>query len=287
MRGGDKGLERKEMRIQKETKMGKLPGEKELATAKKWRRSRNARLASRRACRGPLAGKEPKLETPEQGVRTESKPADTGLVDAFVGYRVDLTIAEVKRLGLRLIERARTAAAKNGKLIAGFIHGAVAVAFGDGQGGTSSRRRGDQLWRWARAEAREMRGIIPGRNKFEDPQAISAVSDESKRAGRDHANFHVVHIVEPAPGTGSFLISPTNSQGQPPEGDLIAPTAGPLGGLSAPDVKQILDNAEINCEHHARNDPPPDRFTDENGDRGCGSGWNHHRIAAHARLHRL
>ena len=45
-------------------------------------------------------------------------------------------------------------------------------------------------------------------------------------------------------GTGSFLIAPTNSQGQPPEGDLIAPAAGPLGGLSAADVKQILDNAE-------------------------------------------
>ncbi len=45
-------------------------------------------------------------------------------------------------------------------------------------------------------------------------------------------------------GTGSFLIAPTNSQGQPPEGDLTAPAAGPLGGLSAADVKQILDNAE-------------------------------------------
>ena len=40
MREGDKGLERKEMRVQKETKVDKLPGEKELATAKKWRRSR-------------------------------------------------------------------------------------------------------------------------------------------------------------------------------------------------------------------------------------------------------
>src|SRR5438093_1168152 len=48
----------------------------------------------------------------------------------------------------------------------------------------------------------------------------------------------------PAGGTGSYLLTPTNSQGQPPEGDLIAPAAGPLGGLSAADVKQILDNAE-------------------------------------------
>ena len=48
----------------------------------------------------------------------------------------------------------------------------------------------------------------------------------------------------PVAGTGSYLVSPGNSQGQPPEGDLIAPAAGPLGGLSAADVKQILDNAE-------------------------------------------
>jgi uncharacterized protein GlcG (DUF336 family) len=48
----------------------------------------------------------------------------------------------------------------------------------------------------------------------------------------------------PVTGTRSFLVAPTNSQGQPPEGDLITPEAGPLGGLSAADVKQILDNAE-------------------------------------------
>ncbi len=48
----------------------------------------------------------------------------------------------------------------------------------------------------------------------------------------------------PVTGTGSFLVAPTNSPGQPPEGDLITPAGGPLGGLSAADVKQILDNAE-------------------------------------------
>jgi uncharacterized protein GlcG (DUF336 family) len=48
----------------------------------------------------------------------------------------------------------------------------------------------------------------------------------------------------PVAGTGSYLVAPASSQGQPPEGDLIAPTAGPLGGLSATDVMQILDNAE-------------------------------------------
>jgi len=48
----------------------------------------------------------------------------------------------------------------------------------------------------------------------------------------------------PVSGSGSYLVAAANSQGQPPEGDLIAPAPGPLGGLSAADVKQILDNAE-------------------------------------------
>jgi uncharacterized protein GlcG (DUF336 family) len=48
----------------------------------------------------------------------------------------------------------------------------------------------------------------------------------------------------PVAGTGSFFVAPTNSQGQPPEGDLIPPAPGPLGGLSAADVTGILDNAE-------------------------------------------
>lgn len=44
--------------------------------------------------------------------------------------------------------------------------------------------------------------------------------------------------------TGSFFVGPLASSGQPPEGDLIAPAAGPIGGLSAADVIQILNNAE-------------------------------------------
>jgi uncharacterized protein GlcG (DUF336 family) len=48
----------------------------------------------------------------------------------------------------------------------------------------------------------------------------------------------------PVAGAGSFVVAPANSAGQPPEGDLITPTAGPLGGLSATDVQTILNNAE-------------------------------------------
>ncbi|MGC1485547.1 MAG: heme-binding protein [Candidatus Acidiferrum sp.] len=48
----------------------------------------------------------------------------------------------------------------------------------------------------------------------------------------------------PVAGGGSFLVAPANSAGQPPEGDLIPPAAGPLGGLSPTDVQNILNNAE-------------------------------------------
>ena len=48
----------------------------------------------------------------------------------------------------------------------------------------------------------------------------------------------------PVAGTGNFLIAPANSQGQPPEGDLLIPAAGSLGGLTAAEVKHILDKAE-------------------------------------------
>src|SRR5262249_25534595 len=48
----------------------------------------------------------------------------------------------------------------------------------------------------------------------------------------------------PVAGSGSFLVAPANSAGHPPDGDLIPPAAGPLGGLSVSDVKGILDHAE-------------------------------------------
>lgn len=50
--------------------------------------------------------------------------------------------------------------------------------------------------------------------------------------------------VGPVAGVGSYFAGPTSSSGQPPDGDLIAPAAGPLGGLSAADVQTVLDNAE-------------------------------------------
>jgi uncharacterized protein GlcG (DUF336 family) len=43
--------------------------------------------------------------------------------------------------------------------------------------------------------------------------------------------------------TGSFVAGPTASSATPPEGMLVASVAGPLGGLAASDVTQIINNA--------------------------------------------
>jgi uncharacterized protein GlcG (DUF336 family) len=42
---------------------------------------------------------------------------------------------------------------------------------------------------------------------------------------------------------GSFVVGPSASPGTPPEGMLVAPAAGPLGGLAASDVTTIVNNA--------------------------------------------
>ncbi len=52
----------------------------------------------------------------------------------------------------------------------------------------------------------------------------------------------------PVAGSGAYLVAPANSAGQPPEGDLITPSAGPLGGLTSTDVQNILDNAEATAD---------------------------------------
>src|SRR5260370_17835391 len=52
----------------------------------------------------------------------------------------------------------------------------------------------------------------------------------------------------PVEGTGRYVDAPSKSHLQPPESCFIAPVAGPLGGLSAADVKQILDNAETTAK---------------------------------------
>jgi uncharacterized protein GlcG (DUF336 family) len=49
--------------------------------------------------------------------------------------------------------------------------------------------------------------------------------------------------VGPGSFVGSFLVGPLASPGSPAEGDLVAPAAGPMAGLTAAEVRQILDNA--------------------------------------------
>jgi uncharacterized protein GlcG (DUF336 family) len=47
----------------------------------------------------------------------------------------------------------------------------------------------------------------------------------------------------PGTFTGSFVVGPSASPGTPPEGMLVAPAAGPLGGLAVSDVTTIINNA--------------------------------------------
>ncbi len=49
--------------------------------------------------------------------------------------------------------------------------------------------------------------------------------------------------VGPGSFVGSFLVGPLASPGSPAEGDLVAPAAGSMGGLTVAEVRQILDNA--------------------------------------------
>jgi uncharacterized protein GlcG (DUF336 family) len=50
---------------------------------------------------------------------------------------------------------------------------------------------------------------------------------------------------------GSFIVGPVASVGPPPEGFIVAPQAGPLGGLSVSDVNTIVTNA-INTANQTR-----------------------------------
>ena len=68
---------------------------------------------------------------------------------------------------------------------------------------------------------------------FIDGIALPFVSQTTRPSG-----------VNAGTANGTFVVGPLASAGQPPEGDLIAPAVGPIGGLTAAEVKQILDNAE-------------------------------------------
>jgi uncharacterized protein GlcG (DUF336 family) len=62
--------------------------------------------------------------------------------------------------------------------------------------------------------------------------ALPFVNQKTPPAGTSAGSF-----------TGSFVVGPSASPGTPPEGMLVAPAAGPLGGLAASDVTTIINNA--------------------------------------------
>src|SRR5215468_10651693 len=90
-----------------------------------------------------------------------------GLLRLFVGNRVWLVCVPMKiqSAHFRCIERACTAAAEDGELIAGFVDGTIAVdSLRNGKGRASRFCGCDEFRRGARAEAGKMRRIVPRRN---------------------------------------------------------------------------------------------------------------------------
>ena len=88
--------------------------------------------------------------------------------------------------------------------------------------------------------------------------------------------------VGPVAGTGSYFVAPANSAGQPPDGDLITPAAGPLGGLSADGRANHFGQCGSDRKHDARGDSIADWLARADGDCGCRSGWHDDRLAADA-----
>ena len=64
--------------------------------------------------------------------------------------------------------------------------------------------------------------------------ALPFVSQKSLPAGTSAGSFN-----------GSFVVGPLASPAAPPEGMLVAPVAGPLGGLSASEVTSIINNSIV------------------------------------------
>src|SRR6266849_717711 len=122
------------------------------------------------------------------------------------GIKFARTRMDVETLSFGAVERARATAAEHRELVARFVDGTVAVnPFRNSDRGTTRVRRGDEFGRGPRAESREMRGVIPWRQNLQNAQPVLAVGDKSKRAGRDHPDFHVVDVVELTPGSEELI----------------------------------------------------------------------------------
>jgi uncharacterized protein GlcG (DUF336 family) len=71
-----------------------------------------------------------------------------------------------------------------------------------------------------------------------DGVALPFVNQTSAPAGLTPGTFNAALYIQ----------SPTGNLGLPPEGDLLPPTNGQVGGLTAQQVTQILDNAEATAD---------------------------------------
>src|SRR5271170_7035898 len=80
------------------------------------------------------------------------------------------------------------------------------------------------------------------------PVTCAAVSPPTGPAAGAIKSSSIPPGVSAGTAGGTFLMGPTGSPGPVPEEDLIAPAAGPVGGLTAAQVTGILDAAESAAE---------------------------------------
>ena len=153
----------------------------------------------------PKSNKRPQIQYSEEDSGDEEKEKMLGEVLGVsgrrIGNRVELAATEIERMGLRAVERAGTATAEDGQLVTGLVDGAVAVdALRNGEGRAAGASRGDEFGTRTRAETGKMRGVVPRGKNLQDAQAVLAVGNEGKGAGGDHADLHVVNVIELAFG---------------------------------------------------------------------------------------
>src|SRR5262249_10202334 len=130
-------------------------------------------------------------------------PGAGSFLGGLLGFRVDYGIrrvcrpVNVKGAHFSGVKRPRAAAAEDSKLIAGLIDGTIAVnSLRKGERRTARFCRSDEFRSGTRAETGKMLGIVPGRNNLQHAQSIFSIRYKGKGAAGDHADFHVVHVVE-------------------------------------------------------------------------------------------
>src|ERR1700746_1920518 len=94
----------------------------------------------------------------------------------LVGDLIDFPVAEIQGGRLCSVERPRATPAKDGNLVAGFVHRALAVhAPRNRQRRAFRLSGGDQSWCGSGAETGKMSGVVPGRNDLQDAEAVGTI----------------------------------------------------------------------------------------------------------------